>query len=75
MENADIDKSGYLDYTEFLIGSSNKATLLSNLNLESAFKAFDIDGSGTITTSEVKTMLGEDHLKEDLWQELINEVD
>ena len=75
MSQADMAKTGFIEYTEFIVASSNQATLLSKENLESAFKAFDLTNSGTITTPELKKMLGADHLKEELWQKLIDEVD
>ena len=41
MEGCDLDKSGSIDYNEFLAFSLNRSKLLSKHNLEAAFKAFD----------------------------------
>jgi Ca2+-binding EF-hand superfamily protein len=41
MAGCDLDKSGSIDYNEFLAFSLNRSKLLSKNNLESAFKAFD----------------------------------
>ena len=41
MENLDIDNSGFIDYTEFVIASMNKKKVLSKHNLEIAFDMFD----------------------------------
>ncbi len=41
MEQCDLDKSGNIDYNEFLAFSLNHKKLLSKNNLETAFKAFD----------------------------------
>lgn len=37
----DIDRSGYIDYSEFVIASMNEKQLLTNEKLQSAFKMFD----------------------------------
>jgi calcium-dependent protein kinase len=37
----DLDKSGYIDYSEFVIASMNEKQLLSNEKLQAAFKMFD----------------------------------
>jgi len=41
MESCDLDKSGNIDYNEFLAFSLNRQKLLSKNNLEAAFRAFD----------------------------------
>ena len=37
----DIDKSGFIDYSEFVIASMNEKNLLTNEKLQAAFKMFD----------------------------------
>ena len=37
----DIDKSGYIDYSEFVVAAMNEKNLLTNEKLQSAFKMFD----------------------------------
>ena len=37
----DIDKSGFIDYSEFVIASMNEKNLLTNDKLQAAFKMFD----------------------------------
>ena len=37
----DIDKSGFIDYSEFVIASMNEKNLLTNEKLQQAFKMFD----------------------------------
>ena len=54
----------------------NRQKLLSREKLEAAFKAFDLDNSGTISADELKTVLGRFHSYDDsIWQEIIKEVD
>lgn len=40
-DSVDIDKSGFIDYSEFVIASMNEKTLLTNEKLHAAFKMFD----------------------------------
>ena len=47
-DSVDIDKSGFIEYSEFLEASINEKQLLTDEKLLSAFKKFDKDGSGTI---------------------------
>lgn len=53
----DIDQSGFIDYTEFLVASANQKSLLSDARLKAAFKMFDKDGSGKITPEEIRAVL------------------
>lgn len=41
MENLDIDQSGFIDYTEFLLATLDRKSLLSEDRLKIAFKMFD----------------------------------
>ena len=58
MKEADLDKSGAIDYNEFLIACSNRQKLLNKEKLEATFKMFDKDGSGSISANEIKDVLG-----------------
>ena len=50
----DADGSGEIEYSEFVVASMNEKTILSNNKLQSAFKMFDKDGGGSISTDEIK---------------------
>jgi calcium-dependent protein kinase len=41
MQIADIDGSGFINYSEFLAASLDRSKLLRRENLDAAFKAFD----------------------------------
>lgn len=76
MSKVDFNNSGYVDYTEFLMGSTRTEVLLSKSNLEGAFKSFDVDGNGKISAKELKITFCEgDQVAEGVWQDLIAEVD
>lgn len=76
LEEVDSNKSGFVDYSEFLRACMNHEKIVSRANLELAFKTFDIDGSGLISASELKEVLsGGEQMQEDVWKEIICEVD
>ena len=56
--SVDSDMSGEIDYSEFVMATMNERNLASQARLEAAFKAFDKDGNGQISPSEVKMILG-----------------
>ena len=57
-DSVDIDKSGFIDYSEFVVAAMNEKNLLTDEKLQSAFKMFDKDGSGFISAEEIKEILG-----------------
>jgi len=75
-DSVDIDKSGYIDYSEFVIASMNEKQLLTNEKLQAAFKMFDKDGSGLISATEIKEVLGFGKtLSEEAVMDIIKQVD
>lgn len=76
MQEVDTNKSGKVDYTEFVVAAMNKQTLNSKEKLEKAFEAFDQDGNGFITVEELKKVLDEkSQVSDDAWTQIIREVD
>jgi calcium-dependent protein kinase len=55
----DLDGSGAIDYTEWAVGTINKANIITKQKLKKAFDMFDLDGSGKINALELKTVLGQ----------------
>lgn len=53
----DADGNGEIDYSEFVVATMNEKNLLSNNKLQTAFKMFDKDGGGSISTDEIKQVL------------------
>lgn len=69
----DVDGSGTIEYSEFLMATMNESALISSEKLRAAFKMFDKDGSGTISKDEIKEALG--GLDEKIVDDIIKEVD
>lgn len=53
----DIDGSGFIDYSEFVVATMNEKNLFSEKKLKAAFKMFDKDDSGFISKEEVRDSL------------------
>lgn len=61
MASADTDKSGEINYTEFIAATIDANVFMRDDYLRSAFNMFDKDGSGKIDNSEVaELLLGEE---------------
>ncbi len=76
VKNLDKDGNGKIDYTEFITGAIDKATLLNVENLTAAFKLIDKDNSGDISIQELKEAFDSHGEKSDkIWQEIMAEAD
>jgi len=75
IEEVDINHSGYIDFTEFVVAAMNREKLLSSKKLEQAFSMFDQDGDGFITRSELANVMGGIELDDSQWKALVEEVD
>mmetsp|Transcript_40336 Transcript_40336/g.38808 ORF Transcript_40336/g.38808 Transcript_40336/m.38808 type:complete len:104 (+) Transcript_40336:1277-1588(+) len=57
IQMADSDKSGEINYSEWIMTAVDRSKLMSNNKLEAAFNMFDKDGSKTISYDEIKGLL------------------
>lgn len=72
-----MDKSGQIDYSEWVLGTIDLNTVLMEDKLRKAFDTFDKDGSGEITVDEIKVVLGIGKKvgSEQIWHDIVGEVD
>lgn len=63
LKEADTDKSGQIDYTEFIAATLDSQVYMKEEYLKAAFDMFDKDGSGEIDNGEVLELLNGDELK------------
>mmetsp|Transcript_20714 Transcript_20714/g.18120 ORF Transcript_20714/g.18120 Transcript_20714/m.18120 type:complete len:120 (-) Transcript_20714:658-1017(-) len=78
MNQVDSNKSGAIDYTEFVMATINRKRILSQESLHKAFNLFDKDGNGFIDAEELAMIFNPGNQKEissSVWEELIKEVD
>ena len=74
----DTDKSGFIDYSEFVVAAMNENQLTSNEKLQAAFKMFDKDNSGSISAEEIREVLsfgGTNPLSKEAIDAIIKQVD
>ena len=57
MNAADLDKSGTIDYEEFIVATINLSKLEREAGCQEAFSHFDTDGDGSITRAEIMQAL------------------
>ena len=74
----DVDGDGEIDFTEFISAAFDKRTLLTQENLDAAFKTFDADGNGKITKEELQAVFASGKAgkaTEDVWEKIMADVD
>jgi calcium-dependent protein kinase len=76
LASIDINGSGYIDFTEFLMACMRNENFSSEVNLKYAFSLFDIDNSRSISATEIRRVLGREVIaSEEVWEEIIRKFD
>lgn len=57
IKKVDIDNNGLINYSEFLMATSELENEKLKDNLKEAFQYFDMDKNGYITTEELKKII------------------
>ncbi|KAL4446120.1 hypothetical protein ABPG74_021659 [Tetrahymena malaccensis] len=71
----DLDGSGKVEFSEFLVACLQKEKVLTKDRIEKAFKLIDTDGNGQITKKELEEMMGGLPLNEKVWESLLQDCD
>jgi calcium-dependent protein kinase len=76
----DTGRTGYINYSDFLVAAMNEKVLLSDKKLRKAFDLFDKDGNGLICASDLKEAFSffcdaENVLDDTVIQNLIKQMD
>lgn len=77
VQNIDKSDKGFIDYTEYMTASLSKRRMFSEDRLTAAFKLFDEEERGFITTDDIKALLNKgafSQVDESLWNNMILEV-
>lgn len=53
-EKVDVNGSGFIDYSEFVMSASNVEIVVTEENIDLAFDFMDTDTSGKLTVQEIK---------------------
>ncbi|CAK75108.1 unnamed protein product (macronuclear) [Paramecium tetraurelia] len=70
----DANKSGKVDFSEFVTASINRDRTLSKKKIEQSFKLFDLDGNGYITKQEINELFGNE-IDEKMWEDILKDCD
>lgn len=71
MASIDKNKSGKIDYSEFVMATCDRRNMLSKDRLETVFKMFDKDGNGNLTIDEIKRLFNVQTSDDEIIAEII----
>ncbi|KAL4466461.1 hypothetical protein ABPG73_019079 [Tetrahymena malaccensis] len=75
MNQVDKNKSGKIDYSEFVMATCNRQNMLSKEKLQMAFKMFDKDNNGSLTVDEIRKLFNSHIQDDEVIKDIIKEVD
>ncbi|EFJ22408.1 calcium dependent protein kinase 1 [Selaginella moellendorffii] len=75
MAAADVDNSGTIDYKEFITATLHLNKIEREEHLLAAFAYFDKDNSGYITKDELQQVCAENHMGDEVIEEMMREAD
>jgi calcium-dependent protein kinase len=76
LKRIDQDKSGFIEFEEFIRATINKKIFISEEKIKIAFDLIKDSKSGTITVSELKVILGlaSKQFSDKIWNEIISQI-
>jgi len=70
----DISRSGFIDYSEFVVAAMHESQLTSQSKLKAAFHMFDKDGSGKIKPEAIRNLFSIGTCSNEKEQHEVNEI-
>jgi calcium-dependent protein kinase len=74
LKHVDIEKKGFLEYSDFLKASIDQQVLLSRNNMIMAFSMLDTDSKGTLTAEKLMQTLGSEKNPLETWAAVMSEA-
>lgn len=80
-DKIDSNRSGMIDYSEFISFTVQHEKLLTRENLKKAFEKIDLDNNGTLSVDELKKAFEaasegeEDDKRQKFWEQFVGEMD
>lgn len=71
----DSNKSGEIDFSEFLVAAASEYKNLSKKKIEQTFKIIDQDGDGYIDRKELAQVMGMLEMNDEEWKAMIADID
>ncbi|KAM3135846.1 hypothetical protein pb186bvf_012099 [Paramecium bursaria] len=73
IDQIDINQSGKIDYTEFIMACLYHEKLITTDRIKQAFKILDLDGDQYISKEELQTVM--EGVDDQIWMEFLDECD
>lgn len=75
VDQVDINRNGTLEYSEFLVVTSQLNKEMNKKVLKEVFNFYDEDGNGYITASNLREIFEDTDLTDEKLQEMVDEID
>ncbi|KAM3132738.1 hypothetical protein pb186bvf_015166 [Paramecium bursaria] len=73
LESVDINLSGQVDYSEFIMAASNLEKVTSIQHIKQAFQMLDLNHDGYLSRDELEEVMGQ--IGEDVWEQYLLDCD
>jgi calcium-dependent protein kinase len=70
-----LNGNGSIDYTEWIMATSNMKEVLNDLHLKSVFDFFDIYNRGAFGATELRATICNNDVNDSVWRSIILEAD
>lgn len=74
MQRLDDNNNGFLDYSEFVMASTNYNLILTKSNIKKIFKMIDKTEKGKISLEDFQYYFGKTNINQAIWDAMIKEL-